>query len=73
MTTTLHTSSTAEGQRLSAVEGGPTLYDISYLGSELRKPWMLDIHYINSVGTKVFRTMEGAQYYALHLEAEKDA
>lgn len=68
MSTTLHTVTTAAGQLLSAIEDGPLLYRIDYLTGH-EKPWLLS----DELDEKAwyFRTMEGAQYFALHLESER--
>lgn len=66
--TTLHTLSRATGQVLSATEDGPTLYIIEYMSGH-EKPWLLSDERAEKAWS--FATLEGAQYYALHLEAER--
>ncbi len=66
--TTLHIVVTEDEQFLKATEGDPTAYTIKrFLGQE--KPWLLSDGRTAKVLS--FLTMEGAQYYALHLEAER--
>lgn len=66
--TSLHTVSMASGQSLSATEDGPTLYQIEY-HSDHDKPWLLSDERAGKAWD--FRTLEGAQYFALSLEAER--
>ena len=70
MTTTLHTETTSRGQSLSRTENGATLYTIAYVADRHScAPWhLLDA---TSGRSRWFRTMEGAQYFALYLEAEQ--
>ncbi len=71
--TSFHTRLTAEGQRLSTVEDGPALFTITYVRTDshlLIKPWSL--HDMLFDRTHWFKTMEGAQFYALHLQAEAE-
>ena len=66
--TTLHMNVAENDQFLKVIEGGPTVYTIKrFLGQE--KPWRLSDG--RTAKALSFLTMEGAQYYALHLEAER--
>ena len=68
--TTLNTSLTAAGILLSAIEDGPVLYKIEYLSGH-EKPWLLSDELAEKAWS--FRAREGAEFYALHLEAERAA
>ncbi len=68
LTMTLHTLLTREGQELRAEEDSPLLYLIEYQTS---RDWRLTIHLDHAIDYKHFKTIEGAQFYALYLEAEK--
>ncbi len=67
--TSLHTSLTAKGQVLSATLNGPALFTIGY-NPQTNDPWTLLDE--NSRVTRWFKTREGAEFYALHLQAEAE-
>ena len=68
---TLHTLTTAVGQVLSATEDGPALYTIDHDRAQRpSQPWLLTDESAKWEAWS-FRTLEGAQFYALHLEAER--
>ena len=67
--TTLNTTLTAAGVLLSPI-GGPILYRIEYR-SDHEKPWLLSDELAEKAWS--FRTREAAEFYALHLEAERAA
>ena len=68
--TSLHTTITDTGITLAAVEDGPTLYTITYAGRQ----WVLWQGEANdeSYSLKSFKTREGAEFFALHLQAETE-
>ena len=68
--TTLNTTLTAAGQLLSAIEDGPILYKIEYRADH-EKPWLLSDELAEKAWS--FRAREAAEFYALHLEAERAA
>ena len=72
MTTSLHTVLTAKGQSLHLVEDGPALFTITYVHERnWSTPWCLhDTAHANTLRDYWFKSLEGAQYYALHLVAE---
>jgi len=79
--TSLHTTWTPKQVTMAAVEDGPTLFVITYVCGDDRqynvrgdrmisKPWCL----LNTVTDKTrwFKTREGAEFFALHLQAESE-
>ena len=72
--TSLHTLQTDKGITLSETEDGPALFTINYLRTTNRNmvsygaPWGLT--QANTTSVRWFKTLEGAEFYALHLHAE---
>lgn len=69
--TSLHTTWTAKGYEFSTTLDGPVLFSLTYNPDQCPmrdKPWTLT-ETKNDI-THWFKTREGAEFYALHLQAE---
>ncbi len=77
--TSLHTTWSPKGYKFSAVEDGPVLFTVTYNPGQCpmrNKPWTLEETQADypspSPKTYWFKTREGAEFYALHLQAEAE-